>query len=403
MKSKQDVKPTKQKILGQLGFVLVIILAYGVGYLSGHSNLILEKKYVPRLVNTNVSAPQNVDFSQFWQVYKKVQANSFNKLDPSKALNGAIEGMVASIGDPYSVYMNKGESKDFLKLLNNEVDGVGVQISIVDNVLTVISPLPNSPADQAGLKPKDQILEISGQATKGMSLEDAADKIRGKSGSKVTLTVASPGQASRKVTITRQALQAASVTMSTIGDHVALIEISQFSDDTAGLMKKMADQIIKDKDKGVIVDLRNNPGGLLDASVSSSSLFLDNKTVVIEQDKNKKKISIKTNQPAILKDIPLVVLVNGGSASASEIFAGAMQDYSRAKILGETSYGKGTVQELIPLDNGGTLRLTIDQWLTPKGRTINHNGIKPDILVKDNEQSGQDEVVTKALDVLGLK
>lgn len=403
MQKKLSKEDLKKRLIRQVGLVLIIGLAYGVGYLSGHANLILENNYQPKFVNTSVGQPKNTDFSLFWSTYNEIQANSLNKLDPKKALDGAISGMVDSLGDPYSVYMNKSQSTDFMDVLDNKFEGIGAELTINENQLTVVSPLPDSPASKAGLKPKDKILKIDNKDTNNMDLSDAVDLIRGKAGSKVNLTVQTGEEPARELAIVRQAIKADSVTMSTVGDNVALIRISQFSDDTAGLMDQMAQKIIKNKSKGVIIDLRNNPGGLLDASVSSSSLFLDDKTVVIEQDNSDKKQIIKTNQKAILKDIPLTILVNGGSASASEIMAGAMQDWGRAQIIGETSYGKGTVQELIPLQKSSTLRLTIAQWLTPQERAINHKGITPDIKITDDPKTDQDEVISKALEVMKLK
>jgi carboxyl-terminal processing protease len=389
----------KSNIISRFGLIFIVVIAFALGYVGGQNNLIVNKP--SSFINNNVGQPKSVDFSLFWDTYQTIQKNSLNKLDTQKALDGAIKGMVNALGDPFSVYMTKSESADFLNELDNKFQGIGAELTLQDNIITIVSPIPGSPADKAGLKPKDQILAIDGKETKDMPLGDAVNAIRGDEGTKVELTVLTQGQEVRKVTITRQSIKADSVTMSTVGDKIALVRINQFSDDTTSLMNKFAAQIIKDKDKGVILDLRNNPGGLLDSSVSVSSLFLDNKSVVIEEDKDKNKQELKTDQKAILKDMPLAILVNGGSASASEILSGAMQDNDRAKIVGETTYGKGTVQELIPVKGGGTLRLTIAQWLTPKGRVINHEGIKPDINSSDDPKTQQDEVVLKALSILG--
>lgn len=390
-KKLKDAKPDLRKRF-KVTFIVAVIIAFILGFAGGQANL---------LFSTVDNQSGSANFKTFWNVYQTIQDNSLKKLNSQRALDGAIDGLVSSLNDPFSVYMTKSQSKDFQNQLDNKFEGIGAELSLKDSVLTVISPLPNSPAEEAGLKPKDKILKVGDKSTQAMSLANAVDLIRGDAGTKVTLTVQSGDQPSREVTITRKAIQAKSVTLKQLNGDIALVTISQFSDDTTDLMNGFAKQIIKDNDKGIIIDLRNNPGGLLNSSVNVASLFLKKGTVVKEEDKNKHIQEIKTTQDPILKDIPLVVLVNGGSASASEILSGAIQDYNRGQVIGETTYGKGTVQELIPIKGGGTLRLTVDQWLTPNGRVIEYKGIKPDIEIKNDPKTDQDEVIQKALSVLG--
>lgn len=394
---------------GQNPFKLIIaILLFGsvyfLGYLHGHGNLVYQNGLTPKYVKQSLGQPESVNFSLFWDTYNKIQSDSLNKLDQQKALEGSLKGLVSSLDDPFSVYLTKDESTQFYDDLNNKFEGIGAELTMKDGVLSVISPLKDSPAQKSGLKPRDQILSIDGKDVKLIDLTSAVGMIRGKQGTTVSLVVLTPGdKESRNIKITRQSIQAESVTKETVDNNIALIRINQFSEDTSKLTKRIANDLSAHKPNGIILDLRNNPGGLLDSSVDVASLFLDKGTVLIEQDKNGKKKEKPTSQDAILKDIPMVVLINDGSASASEIVAGAIKDRERGKILGQKSYGKGTVQDLIELKDGSTLRLTIAQWLTPNGTTINHEGIKPDIEGEDDLKTDNDELVDKAVSVLNQK
>lgn len=390
-----------QSLFKKLFIIALFAVVYFFGYLHGHGNLAFEKTLVPKLVNKELTKPAEVDFSLFWQAYDKIESEHVDKIDPQKALVGAIRGLVESLGDPFSTYLTKTESDSFLNDLNGKFEGIGAELEIENNILTVVTPLKDSPAQKAGLLPKDRIVAINGAATKDMNLNQAVSLIRGKSGTKVKLTIVSDQKPEpREIEIIRQAIKADSVSLSFEPDGAALLRITQFGDDTASLSEKYAKEIVQKNTQAMILDLRNNPGGLLDASVDVASLFLENKKVVVEKDRDNKEVVLNTTKPPILKDIALTVLINQGSASASEIVAGALKDYGRAKIIGEKSYGKGSVQDLIELDDQSTLRLTTAKWYTPLGSSISDAGIEPDIKAADNPDTSNDEAVDKAREVL---
>lgn len=392
----------KTLIFRKITITALFVGIYFLGYLHGHQNLKFEKNHTPELVNLELKKPTTVDFSKFWEVYNKIEEDYIDPIDSAKALEGSIRGLVDSLDDPYSVYLSKQESKEFLDDLNGTFEGIGAELTIKDNIITVVTPLDDSPAHKAGLKTKDKIIAINGEDATKLSLEEAVSKIRGKRGTKVQLTIVSDGEKNPKdITIIRDSIKASSVSYKT-EDNLAILRINQFADDSIGLMQKYAGEIIKDKNiKGIILDLRNNPGGLLESSIDISSLFIgDSKTIVIQQDRKGNKKEKKTTLEPILKDYPLAVLINEGSASASEIVSGAISDHQRGKIIGINSYGKGSVQDLMELEDGSTLKLTIEKWLTPNGETISHKGIKPEIEVTDDEKTEEDEVLLKAKEVL---
>ena len=393
---------TKPKIFKKLIIIALFATVYLFGYLHGHANLAIDKNFTPKLVNKELKKPATVDFSLFWEAYDKVSSEYVSTIEPQKAISGAIKGMVEGLSDPFSSYFTKEQSDFFINDLNGKFEGIGVEIEMSRDNLTVVSPLPKSPAEKAGIKPKDIILSIDDKSTKNMSFNDAVNYIRGKSGTKVKLEVISlKDTKSRKLEIVRSNIKADSVTLDKRDDGIAIIRISQFGDDTSNLFGKYAKEIASNSAiKGIIVDLRNNPGGLLNASIDIASYLIDEKTILVEKGKDGQEKKEASSQSPILKNIPLTVLINEGSASASEIVAGAIQDYKRGKIIGEKSFGKGSVQDVVELSDKSTIHLTTQLWLTPKGRTINEQGISPDIAVADDEKTENDEVIDKAVETL---
>jgi carboxyl-terminal processing protease len=384
-------------------FLLIIfaLFFYFLGYLVGHENLVFEKNYKPVIVNKELLKPRTVDFGIFWDAWNKVTANYVGTVDYQKMVYGAVKGMVDSLGDPYSVFMEPSETQSFMEDLSGQVSGIGAELDVVDNQLTVISPIIGSPAEKAGLKPQDQILKINNESTDGMSLDTAVSKIRGKAGTKVTLTINRSGfESPQTLEITRENIQIKSVNWEIKSDNVAYIQISQFGDDTSDLMQQAAKEINDKHPKAIILDLRNNPGGYLDKAVDVASLFMPSGVVVQEKDKNGNITEEKTTLEPILQSYKVIVLVNGGSASASEIVAGALQDAGRATLVGEKTFGKGSVQDLENLAGGATLKITVAKWLTPKGRTIDKVGLEPDVtitLTEDDTKAGRDPQLDKAL------
>ena len=388
-----------KKILLLIIFIFTLGLSYFFGYLHGHQNLKFYNGYIPELVSTDIGKPNNVDFSLFWDVWNKVEEKYPGKVDRKKLLYGAISGMLSGLDDPYSAFMEPGQSKNFLDELDGVFDGIGVEITMKDNQLTVVSPLKDSPAEKAGLKPDDVIFKIDGALASEMTLDEAVSKIRGKKGTSVTLTILR-GNDTFDVLVKREQIRVESVQYEIKNNNIAYIKISQFGSDTEDLLDKAVSDILQKNPKGVILDLRNNPGGFLETSVFVSSLFIKDGVIVSEESKGGAKNNYDSTGDGRLKDYKLVVLINEGSASASEIVAGAIQDTGKGVLIGEKTYGKGSVQELESLKAGAYLRLTVAKWLTPKGRYINAEGIKPDIEVKITEKdidSGKDPQLDKAI------
>jgi carboxyl-terminal processing protease len=393
----------KAKIIFIFSLVIAVLIAGGIGYGIGNRNFQISIKNGDRFIRINLNQPRGVDFSLFWDAYNQLKENYLGDIDAQKFLYGAISGAYASLGDPYTVFLPPDLSADFQKELSGELEGIGVKIGILDDYPAVIAPLDGSPAALAGLRPKDKILKVDDFETKDAPLDLVVSKIRGPEGTTVKLTVLRDNESkTREFEIKRAKIEVKTVEMKTEGD-VAILSISEFGMGTTEDFAK-AVQNIQNKDiHKIILDLRNNPGGLLDGAVEIGDfLFPKDTTIVIEQNKNGKK-EYKTKGQGELKNTQVVVLVNGGSASAAEILAGAIQDLKRGKIIGEKTFGKGTVQQLSPLKGDSSVKITVAKWLTPAGHDIEKNGINPDIEVKENDNplfSSNDPVIKKALEEL---
>lgn len=387
-------------------FVLVGV-SYGAGFLHGHENLKFEKNFKPTITNRDLGKPKEVDFSLFWQVFDRLEDKFVGSIDREKAVYGAIAGLVGSTKDPYSVFLEPGPSKKFIEDIAGEFEGIGTEIAIRDNILTVISPLEGSPADLAGLKPKDRIIKIDGQVTNVLTLSEAVERIRGQSGTELTLTIFREGKDQPfEIKIKRAKIKVDSVKTQRRDDGLQYLKITQFNDDTKKLIDKLASELASSPPKGVIVDLRNNPGGLLDAAVDVSSYFIETgRSVVYQEDKNGRQDRFDSHSvpQTILRQLPLIVLMNSGSASASEILAGALNDHGRAKLVGEKSFGKGSVQDFHEFKNGSSIRVTVAKWLTPNKQAINGEGITPEFeigLSDEDESAGRDPQLDKAVELL---
>lgn len=364
--------------------VIIFIVAGFLGYVLGHQNLVFESNLKPKIKNTELFKPRSVDFSFFWDVWNQVTSSYVGNIDTQKMLDGAIHGMVSAIGDPYTYFMNQTESKDFASELAGEFSGIGAQLDVKDNIITIVAPLADSPAGKAGLKPLDQVLKIDDKATSEMTIDQAISLIRGEAGTKVKLQIMRNGwNEPQDFEIKRAKITVKSVNWKVEDGNIAYISIDQFGDDTTTLMQQAAKEISQKKSKAIVLDLRNNPGGYLQSSVDVSGLFLPKGSVVVkEKNKDNQVTEEKTTTDPILNNYKIYILVNGGSASAAEITAGALQDLSNAVLIGEKTFGKGSVQNLQPLANGATLRVTIAHWFTPKDRAIDKVGITPNIEIK---------------------
>ncbi len=332
---------------------------------------------------------RNLDPNLFWNVWDEIQAEyvDHDKINNEALYYGAIKGMVQAVGDPYTDYFDPKANAAFNQDLDGKFEGIGAELSSKDGQLLVVAPLPLSPAEKAGLLAGDAIVAIDNVATHEMDLNQAVEKIRGPKGSVVSLTVVhKDSKDSQPVTvkITRDTISYPTVTWKKLDNNVAYLQIVSFNKDVDKKFIKALNEIIKQNPQGLIIDLRNNPGGFLDASVTISSSWIDKGQVVVKETftDEGRNIDYKAEQAIHAPEIPTVILINEGSASASEIMAGALQDYGKAIIVGTKSFGKGSVQNLLPFSDGSALKVTVAKWLTPKGRTIQGEGITPDVIIE---------------------
>ena len=321
----------------------------------------------------------------FGEVMERAKVSYVEDVSDKKLIESAINGMLSSL-DPHSSFLDDQSFKYMSEQTKGKFGGLGIEVTMENGVVKVVSPIDDTPASKAGLKPGDYITNIDGEAVMGMTLNDAVDKMRGKIGSKVKLTIRRINEKPLEVTLKREEIKIQSVKNSIKADDVVYIRISSFSEDVDTMTAKAikdAKKKLGDKLKGVVIDVRNNPGGLLDQAVNVSDLFLDKGEIVSTRSRNEEDtVKYTAKEGDIAKGLPIVVIINDGSASASEIVAGALQDHKRASILGEKSFGKGSVQTVIPLGKYGAMRLTTARYYTPSGRSIQAKGIEPDIEVK---------------------
>ncbi len=336
------------------------------------------------------STPQDLQilFKPFWEAWNIIHEQYVDQpVNDVSLMQGAIRGMMESLGDPHSTYMDPATYKEANDQLAGSYEGIGAYVDTGGNYLTITSPIPGSPADKAGLRPGDQIIKIDGVDMTGVSPEVARQKVLGPAGSTVHLTVARSGQsAPLEFDITREKITVKSVTGKMLDNGIAYVQLTTFGDTTSQELDDTLKQLMAQNPKGLILDLRNNGGGYLNTAVDVASQFLDHGVVLYEQYGNGTKNTYNVEPGGLATKIPMVVLINEGTASASEIVSGALQDAQRATLVGVTSYGKGSVQNWIPLSNDqGAVRVTIARWLTPNGRTIDKKGLTPDVYVPMSE------------------
>jgi carboxyl-terminal processing protease len=369
---------------------------------------VLEQQFQPagEGVSSAGDPEQTVDLSILWTVWRMLQNNY---IDPQRLLvdamrYGAVKGAVNAIEDPYTVFMTPEESQEFTQSLKGQLQGIGAELQFKDGAVVVVSPLKGSPAKEAGLLPKDVIVKVDSQDVLGKSLEAVVDMIRGPKGTEVTLTVF---RASREkqftFTIVREDIRVPSVETAwyeTSEGNVALVSVNQFGEGIIAEVSEALSDIDAGSVEGVILDLRFNGGGFLDGAVGLTSLFLrDGKVVTVERKGEQPKAHYALGRPLVPEE-PLVILINEGSASASEIVAGALQDAQRAVVMGAPSFGKGSVQEVIDIPGGSTLRVTVARWLTPSGRNIAKDGIEPNIAISmtaEDYEAGRDPQLEAAV------
>ncbi len=365
-----------------IALILILALssaAFTAGFVVGHTN------ETPTTVTTQpTSVPDN--FSVFWEAWNLVQKNYVDQqaVDPTKLTYGAIQGMLSALGDEgHTRFLTKEQLDAEQQSLSGQLEGIGAEITTKDGQPTIVAPIPGAPAQKAGILPGDVILKVDGKDVSGMTLDDVVNLVRGPAGSTVTLTVMHPGaNAQTDIAIVRAKITVPSVTWSMLpGTTYAHILISQFSNDATAQLVSAINDAQQAGATAIVLDLRNDPGGLLDEAVGVTTQFVKEGNVLLVQDAqgNKTPMTVRGGGKAL--NIPMVTLINAGTASSSEIVAGALQDHNRSKMIGDTTFGTGTVLSTYHLSDGSAILLGTEEWLTPNGRQIWHNGITPDIQV----------------------
>lgn len=365
-----------------LAGLAVVVIFFSLGMAVGNGTISLHRQ---RGVSGDL--PARLDYTTVNQVYKSLVDNYDGKLNQTQLENGLKHGLATATNDPYTEYFTPQEAKKFDEQLNNQFSGIGAELGKdAEGNLQIIAPIAGTPAAEAGLQAQDLITAINGASTSGMSVDAAVNKIRGPAGTKVTLQIVRDGTTPQNITITRQNITVPSVTTKILPGNIGYLQISRFANDTVGLTQQAAQQLKKDKVNGIVLDLRNDPGGLLDAAVKISSLWLPEGKLILQEKRGSTVTqTYKATGGDILNGTPTVVLTNGGSASASEIVAGALKDNGAAYIIGQKTYGKGVVQQLINFQDKSQLKVTVASWYRPNGQNINKKGINPDQKVEPAE------------------
>ncbi len=406
--------PRKVKILKILGstFAILIMLLI-VGYVSFATGLKTGLRVPETIIIRGVSnidsydAP-SIDFANFWKVWDTLKGTYIDKgaIEDQELLYGAIRGMVNSLGDPYTEFFSPSDAEQFEEDIQGSFSGIGAEIGIKNNQLVVIAPLKDSPAERAGLKSKDAILQIDKKSTTGIRVEDAVQRIRGTIGTTVTLLILRDGfQKPQEISIVREAIRIPVIESRIEDGNMLYIGLNTFNEKAPSAFYTALQEANADYEiKGIILDLRNNPGGYLEVAVNLANWFIDKGDVIVTEAFGTGKQNVfRGTRKALLKRIPTVVLINSGSASASEILAGALRDQLGIKLIGEKSFGKGSVQELRNFGDGSELKVTVAHWILPKGEIIDKEGLTPDIPVAITEKdidSDRDPQLEKAIEVL---
>jgi carboxyl-terminal processing protease len=373
------------------GFIAVLLIAgiFFAGIQIGNGSWQIS---FMRPVSANRDLPARLDYTSVNEVYQALKRKYDGKLDEQKLIDGMKKGMVEAAGDPYTTYFNASDAKSFNEQLTGSFSGIGAELGKNGNDIVIISPITGFPAEKAGLKSKDVIVSIDGQDATGLSVDEAVKRIRGEKGTSVKLVVIRDGTQRLEFTIVRDTITIPSVT-SKIDNNIGYLQISRFSEDTAGLVDAAAKDFKAKNVKGIVLDLRNNPGGYLNSAVSVSSEWLKTGQIIVQEKRDGKVTqSYAAQADGQLVGVPTVVLINEGSASASEITAGALADNKAAVTMGTKSFGKGSVQEMTTFNSGGMLKVTVARWYTPSGKNIDKEGIEPTIKVELTDQNIKDKV-----------
>lgn len=393
MRGIKTQEPTGKKAPFSLGKALLAIVAavfiFQLGMGIGSGRFALGRTDVQ---SRNTSLPSDLSYDTVEQVYDALRESYDGELTEEQLLDGLKQGLAKSTGDPFTEYLNPSSAQEFNNDLNGTFTGIGAELSKDNEAIVIVSPIAGFPAEKAGLRSRDVIVEIDGQSAYDLTITEAVKRIRGEAGTKVQLKVVRNGSEALTFDITREQITIPSVTSEILDGNIGYLKIARYADDTAALASEAADRFKAANVNGVILDVRGNPGGLLDSSIKVSGIWLPKGTTVLEEKRDDVVVKTYASEGrAQLQGVPTIVLIDGGSASASEITAGALKDNNAATLLGEKSYGKGSVQTLQPLRNGGVLKVTIARWFTPAGKNIDKEGIEPDQKVERTEEDFKNE------------
>lgn len=402
----------ENKILKKLSYVIISLIiiggTLGLGIYIGYSNR-PEIEKISSVINKNPQVETIADFSTFWKVWNTLNEKSIyaKKVGDQDRVWGAISGLTSSLGDPYTVFFPPKENKSFNEEIAGSFEGIGAEIGMKDKILTVIAPLKDTPSWKAGVKAGDKIVKINKVNTNNMTVDDAIDLIRGPQGTTVTLTILRLKEnETRDLVVTRERIQIPTIDTELRSDGIFVIKFYSFSENSASLFRDALIKFIDSKSSRLILDLRGNPGGYLDSAVNIGSWFINEGDVILSEDSlngSKPKI-YRSHGPRLFNDkLSFVVLIDGGSASASEILAGALSEHGIATLVGEKTFGKGSVQELIKITDDTSLKVTVANWYTPNGVSISLQGLSPDIEVPITQKdidAKKDPQMDKAVEIL---
>ena len=394
--------------------ILFLIVGFWVGFEKGRlvgSAGTEERVSLEGAVIENREGDGKVDFDLFWDVWdllrdKYVDSES---LDAKKLMYGSINGMLQATGDPYTLFLNPEDNKRFNEEIEGSFEGIGAELGVKNGMLTVIAPLEGTPAEKAGLRAGDKIVDINGKSASEMTLEEAVSQIRGPKDTEVVLTIFREGEEStRDIKVQRNFISVKSVKVESMNGGIAHLKISRFGEDTTREFSAALNSAKAGGAKGIVLDLRNNPGGYLDASISVASKMLPKgKIVVIEENADKTRKEVAARGGDVSSEIETVIIINEGSASAAEILAGALEENrENVTLVGKKSFGKGSVQELVRLPQGTAAKITVARWLTPKGNQINEVGISPEVeveLTNEDYENDRDPQLDRAFEIIREK
>ncbi|MDI3496107.1 MAG: carboxyl-terminal processing protease [Patescibacteria group bacterium] len=387
--------------------LLIVGGVYLLGFYAGKDKTAYQGSlaYSPEVREMRANNKDNFDFNLYFEVWNSLKSEHVdkNKIKDSDLFYGSLEGMAAATGDPYTIFMNPEETTEFYEDLSGTFEGIGAEIGMRNEIITVIAPLDGTPAQKAGLRAGDKIYAIDGESVLGLSVNEAVKKIRGEKGTAVTLTIIRNDDKPSDIEIIRDKIVVNSVKTEMKENGVYYLQISNFNDDTQILFDKAVSDILLKNPKGIVLDLRNNPGGYLDTAIYIASDWIKEGPIVAEQFGENKRAEHPSRGQARLSGIKTAVLINEGSASASEIVAGALRDYKKATIIGKQSFGKGSVQNVRDLSDGSSLKITVARWLTPEGDYIHDKGIAPQIEVdisEDDINNNRDPQLERAINFI---